>query len=183
MADFSLYYPKLLKYEGGYASPEYAKIMGDDGGETYLGIARNYNKKWPGWKIIDAIKATRKIEYNEKINDPELYKLAEAHSKEGYWDKMSLDQVVNQSVAEMIGDYGFNSGIGLSMKAVQRIIETPVTGIFSPADITKINSFNQLVLFSTLQNVRITMITNSKKINPKFKGGLINRAKSFTFKK
>jgi lysozyme family protein len=183
MADFSKYYPKLLVYEGGYASPEYAASMNDKGGETYLGIARNYNPKWPGWVIIDEIKKKRTIKYNEKIEDPTLYKLAEILTEEKYWDKMLLDGVFNQSVAEMIADYGFNSGMDLSMKTVQQIVEMPVTGVFKTADIEKINAFNQLVLFSTLQARRISMITNSTKINPKFKNGLIARAKSFTFKK
>jgi lysozyme family protein len=183
MADFSLYYPKLCKYEGGYASDSYAAKMGDSGGETYRGIARNYNKNWAGWKIIDSIKAQREIKYNEVIMDPELYKLCLEHSKKAYWDKMSLDHVKNQSVAECIGDYGFNSGINYVMGVVQEIIGTPKTKVFNSNDIGEINLENQLVLFTTVQDHRVKMIINSTKINPKFKAGLIARAKSFTFKK
>ncbi len=183
MADFSLYYPKLCLYEGGYASPEYAAKMRDSGGETYRGIARNYNKNWPGWKIIDAIKSKREIKYNEVIDDSELYKLCLEHSKKAYWDKMLLDQVINQSVAEMIGDYGFNSGIDLSVRTSQYIVNRPQTGVMTKEDIEAINKENSLVFFDTLQKRRIRMIETSTKINPKFKAGLIARAKSFTFKK
>lgn len=184
MADFSKYYPKLLKYEGGYASESYAAKMNDSGGETYLGIARNYNKAWAGWKIIDAYKAVHgEPTYNAKIEDPELYKLAEQLTKVKYWDKMQLDQVNNQSVAEMIADYGFNSGIELSLKTVQDILGLPKTGAFTNIDIEKINKENSLVLFQTLQSRRIRMIQNSTKIDPRSKPGLIARAKSFTFQK
>ncbi len=183
MANFSLYYPKLLVYEGGYASPAYASKMKDSGGETYLGIARNYNPKWEGWKIIDAYKLKNgEPEYNSKIKDSELYRLAEQHSKVKYWDKMSLDHVNNQSVAEMIGDFGFNSGINLAMGIVQDLIGQPKTKVFNSNDIGQINLENPLVLFTSLQMRRIKMIQDSTKINPKFKAGLINRAKSITFK-
>lgn len=184
MANFSLYYPKLLVYEGGYASAAYAAKMGDTGGETYLGIARNYNKNWPGWQIIDAYKVKNgEPKYNSKIDDPELYRLAGLISKADYWDKMKLDQVHNQSVAEMIGDYGFNSGISTSVKATQNIIGTKVTGVITDDDIQKINAENSLVLFTTLQSKRVNMIKNSTKITPKFKAGLTTRAMSFKFTK
>jgi lysozyme family protein len=182
MADFSIYYPKLLKYEGGYASASYAAKMGDTGGETYCGIARNYNKDWQGWKIIDAYKFKYgEPAYNSKINDPELYKLALTLSKQRYWDKIKMDQIKNQSVAEMIMDFGFNSGIGTSIKAVQRILAMPMTAVMSDADVIAINKADAKFLFTELQNYRVNMITNSTKINPKFKNGLITRAKSFTF--
>ena len=187
MADFSIYYPHLLKFEGGYASSAYAAKMGDSGGETYCGIARNYNLDWPGWKIIDAYKLSKgEPKYNSKINDKQLYDLCLKHSKVAYWDKMKLDKVLNQSVAEMIGDYGFNSGIKTSVRAVQRIVhgfDAMITGVMSDSDIEAINKENPLVVFTSLQAVRIKMIENSTKINQKFKAGLIARAKSFTFKK
>jgi lysozyme family protein len=182
MADFSIYYPKLLKYEGGYASAAYAAKMGDTGGETYCGIARNYNKEWAGWKIIDAYKLKNgEPAYNSKINDPELYKLCMALSKQKYWDQIKMDQVKNQSVAEMIMDFGFNSGIGLSVKATQNILKVPATAKLSDTDIKLINEADQQFLFTSLQNYRVDMIIRSTKINPKFKNGLITRAKSFTF--
>ena len=185
MADFSLYYPHLLKFEGGYASAAYAAKMGDSGGETYCGIARNYNLDWPGWKIIDAYKLSKgEPKYNSKINDKQLYDLCLQHSKVAYWDKMKLDKVLNQSVAEMIGDYGFNSGIGTSVKAAQRIVHGKVesiTGVMSDEDIKLINLEKPKKVFETLRDMRIGMIQRSTKINPLFKDGLINRANSIKF--
>jgi len=61
MADFDKYYPILLKAEGGYASAEFAAKYNDKGGETYKGIARNFNPAWEGWAIIDAYKAKNGI--------------------------------------------------------------------------------------------------------------------------
>jgi lysozyme family protein len=81
----------------------------------------------------------------------------------------------------MIMDFGFNSGIGTSIKAVQRILAMPMTAVMSDADVIAINKADAKFLFTELQNYRVNMITNSTKINPKFKNGLITRAKSFTF--
>ncbi len=182
MANFSLYYPKLLKYEGGYASPSYAAKMGDSGGETYCGIARNYNKEWAGWTIIDAYKAKNgEPKYNTTINDPQLYTLGLELSKVKYWDKIKMDSVNNQCVAEMIMDFGFNSGIGTSVKAVQSILKISITGVITDADIIAINKTDCETLFNALQKYRVDMIIKSTKINPKFKNGLVARAKSFTF--
>lgn len=182
MADFKPYYPKLLVYEGGYASKAYAQKMGDSGGRTYLGIAENYNPKWEGWPLIDAwIKVHGEPIYNGKINSPEIYAAAEKLTKQKYWDRLKLDGVKNQSQAEQICDFGFNSGLGESAKVVQRIMGRPQTSVFDQEDIEAINSFDQHALFYGLQSFRIEMIKNSTKINPKFKTGLNLRALSFIF--
>lgn len=40
--------------EGGYAN-----VLGDKGGETYMGISRVYWPSWPGWPVIDDWRAER----------------------------------------------------------------------------------------------------------------------------
>jgi lysozyme family protein len=182
MASFELYYPKLKKYEGGYASDAYAKKMGDSGGETYKGIARNYNKDWAGWKIIDAYKAKNgEPKYNTYIKDATLDALAKEHSKKVYWDAMRLDEVKNQALAEFIGDYGFNSGVASVSKYTNRFVGLPEKTVITSDTIKAINNADQKKLFDSLQAHRIDLITNSNKIDPKNKVGLLARAKSFVF--
>ncbi len=190
MADFNLYYPKLKKYEGGYASEAYAKKRGDSGGETYKGIARNYNKDWEGWKIIDAYIAKQRVAkndpkwtppWNSYIKDPRLDDLAKQRSKKNYWDVLRLDEVKNQALAEQIGDYAFNSGVGSVAKYTQRFAGVPETGKITSDTVKAINSTDQQKLFNDLQNHRIDLITNSSKIDPKNKPGLLARAKGFVF--
>ncbi len=181
MASFATYYPKLLKYEGGYASADFAKKQGDSGGETYLGIARNYNKDWPGWKIIDAYKAAHgEPKWNSHIPDATLDKLAQDMSKKLYWDKLHLDDVKNQSLAEFIMDYGFNSGLATPVKAVQTYFNLPKDGVMGNDTINKINTADTGKLFSALQQNRINLI-NGLKYDAQVKGGLLNRAKSFAY--
>ncbi len=186
MADFKAYYPKLLKYEGGYASPEYAAKIKDSGGETYLGIARNYNKTWPGWVIIDAYKTAHgEPKYNSHIPDAKLDQLAMDLSKKLYWDKLNLDNVKNQSLAEFIMDYGFNSGLGTPVKAAQNYFKKTdpnikVDGVMGNDTINKVNSADTEKLFNALQEDRINLI-NRLHFGSDVKGGLLNRAKSFAY--
>ncbi len=182
MASFEAYYPKLLTAEGGYASADYAAKNGDKGGETYLGIARNYNKDWAGWPLIDAYKKKNGVpKWNSKIKDPEIDRLAKETSKKIYWDKLKLDQVKNQSLAEYIMDFGFNSGLATPVKAVQELLGLKKDGVIGGDTINKINAADQKKLFTDLQDYRIKFVSNIKTLKPDVIQGLIKRAKSFAF--
>ncbi|NDF50116.1 MAG: surface-binding protein, partial [Betaproteobacteria bacterium] len=50
MADFAPAYEAMIRNEGGYVLHD---VPGDRGGQTYAGIARNMNPRWPGWALID----------------------------------------------------------------------------------------------------------------------------------
>lgn len=176
MASFEIFYPKLKQYEGGYASAAFAASINDKGGETYKGIARNFNPDWSGWKIIDAYKLKNGLpKYNSIIPDPNLDKMAKDHSKKAYWDKLRLDEVKNQHVAEAIGDFGFNSGLGTAAKAVQRILKLPVDGKIGPATVSAINAANQQKLFADIQNYRRDFIKNITSLSEQIKNSLLGR--------
>lgn len=176
MANFELYYPKLKQYEGGYASAAFAASINDKGGETYKGIARNFNPDWAGWPIIDEYKLKNGLpKYNSIIPDPRLDKLAKDHSKKAYWDKLRLDDVQNQNVAEAIGDFGFNSGLGTAAKAVQRVLKLPVDGNIGPVTIDAINKANQKQLFDDIQNYRRNFIKNITSLSEQIKNALLGR--------
>lgn len=182
MASFEIFYPKLKKYEGGYASAKFAASIGDRGGETYKGIARNFNPNWAGWPIIDAWKAKNgEPKWNTFIPDPRLDELAKSHSKKAYWDKLRLDEVKNQSVAEAIGDFGFNSGLGTAAKAVQRILGLPDDGSIGPKTLEAINKANQKKLFNDIQNYRKSFIGRITSLSENVKAALLNRVQSIQF--
>jgi lysozyme family protein len=52
MSDFEPAYQRTRTNEGGYAN-----VKNDRGGETYAGIARSRHPQWPGWTIVDQVKA------------------------------------------------------------------------------------------------------------------------------
>lgn len=182
MANFELYYPKLKAHEGGYASAEFAAKQSDKGGETYLGIARNYNPTWEGWKLVDEYKAKNGLpKWNSKIPDARIDKLAKDHSKKVYWDKLKLDEVKNQSLAEFMMDYGFNSGLATPVKAAQGYLSIKQDGQVGPDTLTKINTADQGKLFNALQEHRIKLINGLKQFTPELREGLLKRARSFAY--
>lgn len=182
MADFNLYYPKLKVYEGGYASAAFAASINDSGGETYRGIARNYNPTWAGWDIIDEYKKAHGLpKYNSSIPDARLDALAKTHSKTDYWDKLRLDSVKNQSVAEAIGDFGFNSGLKTAAKAAQRVLGLKDDGVIGTETVEAINKANQEKLFNDIQNYRKKFIGNITSLSEQVKGSLVNRVNKITY--
>lgn len=182
MADFEKFYPLLAPHEGGYLSAKMAADTNDSGGETYRGIARNYNKDWAGWPIIDAYKAKHGIpKWNSIIPDKKLDALVKQRAKENYWDKHKFGEIKNQSVANAIADYTFNSGPGNSVKLVQRLLKIKADGISGKATIEAINKANQKWLLDKITEGRVAMIKASKSIDPDSKPQLVERAESFFF--
>ncbi len=182
MANFDIYYPKLKVHEGGYASAAFAAKQNDKGGETYLGIARNYNPTWPGWKLIDEyIKAHGEPKWNSHIPDARIDQLAKEQSKKAYWDKLKLDNVKNQSLAEFMMDYGFNSGLATPVKAAQSYLGLKPDGVMGNDTLSKVNAADQGKLFSALQTHRVNLINGLKQFSPELRAGLLKRAKSFVY--
>jgi len=116
MAEFMEAYKITLKHEGGYCNDE-----DDAGGETYKGIARNYNKTWKGWSIVDQHKQRSGFP-ESAYNDTNLDKEVHAFYKERYWDVNLLDDVDSQPVANEMFDTGVNMGVGRAGKFLQQAL-------------------------------------------------------------
>lgn len=104
MADFQISYNKYVKpIEGGYVNN-----AADKGGETYAGIARNFNPSWLGWVSIDYTKRVKgAIKTNTKF--PELDYLVVAFYK-SLWDRNFFGSINDQEVADILFDWFVNSG-------------------------------------------------------------------------
>jgi lysozyme family protein len=164
MADFKTAYAITMKNEGGYA-----KDPRDVGGETYKGIARNYNQNWEGWRVIDHAKKGPRVfpdclslpEYAELNNEmvPNFY-------RERYWDCYLADTIPWQIIANELFDTGVNMGTQRATLFLQRSInilkmrkhvittdELVVDGKFGPKTHKALTSMNQeyvRVLFNLL---------------------------------
>jgi lysozyme family protein len=114
MALFEIAYEKTMKNEG-----EYSNDPIDSGGETWKGVARNFNKDWLGWKIIDKKKKEPNFPKSLK-NDLELESLVSSFYKKIYWDVMRLDEYPSQQIANELFDVGINMGRAVAVKFLQR---------------------------------------------------------------
>lgn len=120
MANFEESYKLVLDFEGGYSND-----IGDNGGETYCGIARNYFPKWRGWKYVD----NAKKEYGSKPsiltkylkNISDLQDAVAEWYKTEWWDKLKLSGL-SQELANEIFEQSINLGKAGHGKLLQQLI-------------------------------------------------------------
>ncbi len=120
MTDFERALTFTLKQEGGYAN-----VAGDNGGETYRGISRNFHSGWPGWIQIDALKQNvTGIKLLAHLIDSTLGQDAAfqadiaAFYKQEYWDAAACD-ALPWPVNCVTFDCAVNSGTGAARKLLQ----------------------------------------------------------------
>ena len=142
MANFQTAFSITMGHEGGYANNQ-----ADAGGETYKGIARNFNPDWSGWRLIDAAK--KQIGVLSNI-DAVLAKNAELQAdvlaiyKLDYWDVNRLDAIINQDIANRLFDIGVNSGVGTAAKTLQEALNLTNRNCKKPYWITQVNHISSL---------------------------------------
>jgi len=96
----------------------YSNDLGDSGGETVWGITRKYDRDWAGWKIVDQYKS--KPNFPKNLDNEDILDSALAYYKKNYWDKMLLDQIQSQKLAQEMFDVGVNQGIGKAVLYLQK---------------------------------------------------------------
>jgi lysozyme family protein len=188
MADFAIAYTKFIApIEGGYVNDPV-----DKGGETYAGIARNFNQSWKGWEAIDYTKRVKgPIKRNTKF--PELDYLVTAFYKT-LWDKNFFGSINNQDVANILYDWFINSGSNAfytksdKTDGVQEILnhlfnaKISADGAMGMQTVNAINSVDPIKLQTELKRQRLifydTIIANNPS-QAKFKEGWYNRLKAF----
>jgi hypothetical protein len=112
MAQFEPAFQRTLGNEGGYVDdPD------DPGGETYKGVARNYNKSWPGWPIVDAYKQAHGITARATVQQARMLSdvlardmSVHAHVtglyRTEYWNRLMGDSIQSQAIANELFDSG-----------------------------------------------------------------------------
>lgn len=166
MASFPHYLPRLLANEGGYCH-----TPGDAGGETWCGVARAYHPAWDGWPLVDAAKARLGLAapvpraqwpaLNKALAaDATLARRVQDFYKTLYWDSLSLDQVLDQGVAEQLADHGVNAGTGRPPRLLQYALQRlgypalPEDGRLGPATLRAANATPAPALRGALAELR-----------------------------
>lgn len=172
MANFNHVFDKLMKHEGGFVNDPT-----DKGGATNWGVtlavwkSKGYDKDGDGDIDADDVKLLTKDD-------------ARAIAKPEYWDKLRADDIKNQSVAEFLHDWAYNSGVSTAAKKIQRIVGVKDDGAIGSITIAAINKANQQWLFESLVASRKAFVEAIVKNNPsqkKFYNGWMNRINSFRF--
>ena len=172
MAKFENFAGKLLRLEGGYANHPL-----DKGGPTKYGVIlsvwKEYGYDKDGDGDIDA-------EDIKKLTEEDARYIA----KKIFWDYFLADHISNESVAEFIVDWGYNSGRKTVAKIVQRLINVEVDGIVGIQTLRAINTGDQERLFNLLKIERKVFLNNIIRRKPDqivFYDGWMNRVNSFKY--
>lgn len=179
MADFNIFFPILLQNEGYYS-----KDPDDTGGETWEGISRNNYPNWSGWVIVDSYKGHSDFPHVLRA-DENLANLVKAFYKPNFWDSIQGDNIVNQSIANFIADWGVNAGDSVPIRHTQELLEISVDGKVGPNTIEAINSATGPVFFTALQVARKQFyleLVAVKPTNKKFLSNWLERNASFSYK-
>lgn len=173
MAKFESFAGKLLRLEGGYVNHPL-----DRGGPTKYGVILSVWQEHGHDKDGDG-----------DIDAEDIKKLSEGDAKyiakKIFWDYFLADLILNQSLAEFIVDWGYNSGRKTVAKIVQRLVKVMVDGIVGPQTVTAINCADQELLFNALKIERKVFLNSIIKRKPDqivFYDGWMNRVNSFSYK-
>ncbi|SNC62173.1 Predicted Peptidoglycan domain-containing protein [Hymenobacter gelipurpurascens] len=157
MANFETAYHKTAAVEGGYAdNPK------DRGGETWKGVARNFNPQWLGWALVD---------YHRKApgfpgtlaTDAKLQEHVLRFYKLGYWDANRLGELNDQDIANELYDTAVNCGVGVASRFLQRALnltnrngvdypDLVVDGKIGPITIARMNNHRRPKLILKILN-------------------------------
>lgn len=146
MANFDKAFSLTLSAEGGYANDEQ-----DKGGETYKGIARNFNADWDGWKIIDNLKKDTKNFPKNLDSDSSLQSYVKQIYKKKYWDVNNIDNITNQDIANELFDTGVNQGVKTSAIYLQQALN-----LLNKNQ----QSYKDLLLDGAIGNITLSVINN-----------------------
>lgn len=163
MADYKKLIPTVLKYEGGYAGNIDGKIC------TMKGVTLDIYRKYFGrQKTCKELRGISNAEW-------------EYIFKEGFWDRWKADEINNQSIANLLVDWCWTSGI-YGIKYPQRILGVKDDGIVGDKTIAAVNNYpNQKELFDKLWNRRKKHFEDIAKTHnrAKFLNGWIRRLSAF----
>ncbi len=172
MANFDVYASKLLHLEGGYGNH-----AADKGGPTKYGVTLATWQQY-GYDVDRDGKID--IEDIKKITEKDAKMIA----KKIFWDYFKADQIHNQSLAEIIVDWGYASGRVNAAKKVQTILGVKTDGIPGSVTLKSINRPDSKSLFEKIKTARKAHIERIVEVDPTqqvFYKGWMNRINSFFF--
>lgn len=165
MADISKLTPLILKWEGGYVNDPL-----DRGGCTNMGVTiAAYQKYIKADATCEDVKRMTKSEFEIVLRE--------------YWDRWKADHIVNQSVANILVDWVWGSGVW-GIKIPQRILGLTVDGQVGPKTLNAVNNQDQAKFFAQIYAARINFLENIVNKNPsqkRFIKGWKNRLADFKY--
>lgn len=152
-------------------------------GLTYCGIYESAQPNWEGWRLIRetisrcSLKEASKICYsNECLKNLvfEFYRL-------NFWEKMRLDEINSQKIADELFIFAVNAGVKRAVKKAQSIVNTEVDGKIGNQTIKALNAYDEKKFDKVFDEEETKYYQAIIDKNPQkriFANGWINRAKA-----
>jgi lysozyme family protein len=172
MAEVKKLVPFILIHEGGFVDdPD------DLGGATNKGItigtyATYCKRKGYPAPTVERLKMMTQDTWTEIM-------------KSMYWDRWKADKIINQSVANILVDWVWASGVN-GIKRPQQLLGVKPDGLVGPQTLASVNAKDAEALFYAIKADRIRFIDEicaKRPANLKFKRGWLNRINDFKFEK
>lgn len=147
MADHKILAPFVRYYEGGFSNDK-----DDPGGATMKGVTlATFRSVYGKNKTVGDLKRITDDQWNTIF-------------KRYYWDKCRGDGIDNQSVANMLVDFAWHSGVTTAVRKIQWIVGTEQDGIMGARTLAAINDYRKgpLRLFDSLRLERIRFLVGCK---------------------
>lgn len=169
MADYRKLIPFILKFEGGYVNDP-----ADSGGPTNKGVTLNtFRSVYGRTKTINDLKHMTENEWRHIF-------------KSLYWDKCKADDIADQSIANMLVDFAWHSGVTTAVKKLQKIVGVTSDGICGVQTIGAINSRYAPETFNLLKAARmryLQSIVKNKHSQARFMYGWTKRVNAIEYGK
>lgn len=162
MADSKILVPFIQSWEGGFANhPQ------DPGGATMKGVTlATFRQVFGASKTVNDLK---------NITDEQWHTIY----KKFYWDRWKADQIVSQSIANILTDWVWASG-SHGITKVQELLGVKVDGIVGEKTLAALNSKDPHSFFSRIFARRKQFI-ESLKTYPTFGKGWMRRLNSIGY--
>lgn len=171
MAKIELLAPKILKWEGGFVNHP-----NDKGGATNKGITIG---TYTHYRKLKGLSAPSVADLKNISNDEWMDIL-----KTLYWDKWKADNINNQSIANLVVDWYWGSGV-YGIKYPQQVLGVTADGIVGPKTLGAINDYpNQKELFQKIWDRRKKHFEDIVRNNPSqkvFLKGWLNRLNDYRY--
>ena len=166
MANVEHLAPLILKWEGRFVNDPL-----DHGGATNKGVTiATYRQVYGQYKTVEDLKKMSSEEFNYIL-------------KQFYWDRWQADQILNQSIANILVDWVWGSGKwGITIP--QRLLGVIPDGKVGAITLDALNRHCKECFFNDLVQARVNFLNDIVKRDPsqkRFFNGWMNRLEDFKF--
>jgi len=170
VANFDLFLPILLRFEGGYVDDPT-----DPGGETNKGVTMATFRKY-SHELLGLEPTSQNLRVLTDTQAGIIYRTL-------YWDKMKGDSFQLQDLANMVCDFYVNAGTRATL-LLQRVLNgmgahLAEDGGIGQMSLEALNSFDQVAVYRRYKQERIDYYQSLAQKFPQFLKGWLNRVNAF----